>query len=172
MSNEFREWPCKDGLTKSWDRMVPGPFMLENPKTVPLPTGGSPYFYELIQNDLRPLISSNWIKKQCHQARNPEWPWKLSSREPSLPGRSWYLTLVFQGDTVHLLPALWMVRQAYPIAELHVTVAAHVVSFMDCVPWADQVWGYMRFPRYANFQGKRSDDPYGCAGKNLMSSSI
>ncbi len=33
------------------------------------------------------------------------------------------LDLGFLGDTVHLLPALWMVRQAYPQAELHVAVA-------------------------------------------------
>ncbi len=59
------------------------------------------------------------------------------------------LDLGFLGDTVHLLPALWMVRQAYPHAKLHVTVAAHIASFMDCVPWVDRVWGYMRYPRHA-----------------------
>jgi heptosyltransferase-3 len=57
---------------------------------------------------------------------------------------------------VHLLPALWMVRQAYPQAELHVTVASHITSLMDCVPWVNRVWGYMRYPRHAtlweNFQ--------------------
>jgi heptosyltransferase-3 len=66
------------------------------------------------------------------------------------------LDLGFLGDTVHLLPALWMVRQAYPQAELHVAVAANVTSFMDCVPWVNRVWGYMRYPRHAtlreNFQ--------------------
>ncbi len=66
------------------------------------------------------------------------------------------LDLGFLGDTVHLLPALWMVRQAYPQAELHVTVAAHITTLMDCVPWVDHVWGYMRYPRHAtlreNFQ--------------------
>jgi heptosyltransferase-3 len=66
------------------------------------------------------------------------------------------LDLGFLGDTVHLLPALWMVRQAYPQAELHVAVATHVTSLMDCVPWVDRTWGYMRFPRHAtpreNFQ--------------------
>jgi heptosyltransferase-3 len=66
------------------------------------------------------------------------------------------LDLGFLGDTVHLLPALWMVRQAYPSAELHVTVAAHITSLMDCVPWVNRVWGYMRYPRHAtlreNFQ--------------------
>jgi len=59
------------------------------------------------------------------------------------------LDLGFLGDTVHLLPALWMVRQAYPQAQLHVTVASQVVSLMDCVPWVNRVWGYMRYPRHA-----------------------
>ncbi len=59
------------------------------------------------------------------------------------------LDLGFLGDTVHLLPALWMVRQAYPQAELHVAVASHITSFMGCVPWVDRVWGYMRYPRHA-----------------------
>lgn len=66
------------------------------------------------------------------------------------------LDLGFLGDTVHLLPALWMVRQAYPQAELHVTVSTHITSLMDCVPWVNHVWGYMRYPRHAtlheNFQ--------------------
>ena len=66
------------------------------------------------------------------------------------------LDLGFLGDTVHLLPALWLVRQAHPRAELHAAVAAHVTSLMDCVPWVDRVWGYMRYPRHAtlreNFQ--------------------
>lgn len=59
------------------------------------------------------------------------------------------LDLGFLGDTVHLLPALWMVRQAYPRAELHCTVAEHVTSLMECVPWVNRVWGYMRYPRHA-----------------------
>ena len=62
------------------------------------------------------------------------------------------LDLGFLGDTVHLLPALWMIRQSYPQAELHVTVAAHITSFMDCVPWVDRVWGYMRYPRHATLK--------------------
>jgi ADP-heptose:LPS heptosyltransferase len=66
------------------------------------------------------------------------------------------LDLGFLGDTVHLLPALWIVRQAYPQAELHVAVSSQVVSLMDCVPWVDKTWGYMRYPRHAtlreNFQ--------------------
>ncbi|MGA2240725.1 MAG: glycosyltransferase family 9 protein [Verrucomicrobiota bacterium] len=62
------------------------------------------------------------------------------------------LDLGFLGDTVHLLPALWMIRQSYPQAELHVAVAAHITSFMDCVPWVDRVWGYMRYPRHATLK--------------------
>jgi len=62
------------------------------------------------------------------------------------------LDLGFLGDTVHLLPALWMVRQTYPQAELHVTVASHITSLMDCVPWVDRVWGYMRYPRHATLK--------------------
>ena len=62
------------------------------------------------------------------------------------------LDLGFLGDTVHLLPALWMVRLAYPQAELHVAVAAHITSFMDCVPWVNRVWGYMRYPRHATLR--------------------
>jgi ADP-heptose:LPS heptosyltransferase len=62
------------------------------------------------------------------------------------------LDLGFLGDTVHLLPALWVVRQAYPRAELHVTVASHITSLMDCVPWVNRVWGYMRYPRHATLR--------------------
>ncbi len=62
------------------------------------------------------------------------------------------LDLGFLGDAVHLLPALWMVRQAYPTAELHCVVAENVTSLMDCVPWVDRVWGYMRYPRHATLR--------------------
>jgi ADP-heptose:LPS heptosyltransferase len=59
------------------------------------------------------------------------------------------LDLGFLGDTVHLLPALWMVRQSYPQADLHVVVSTHITSLMDCVPWVNRAWGYMRYPRHA-----------------------
>jgi len=59
------------------------------------------------------------------------------------------LDLGFLGDTVHLFPALWMIRQAYLRAELHVIVAEHVTSLMECVPWVDCAWGYPRFPKHA-----------------------
>jgi ADP-heptose:LPS heptosyltransferase len=62
------------------------------------------------------------------------------------------LDLGFLGDTVHLLPALWMVRQAYPRAELHCAVAEHVASLMECAPWVNRVWGYMRYPRHATLK--------------------
>jgi len=59
------------------------------------------------------------------------------------------LDLGFLGDTVHLLPALWMIRSACPLAELHVAVSTHVTSLMACVPWVNRTWGYMRYPRHA-----------------------
>ena len=62
------------------------------------------------------------------------------------------LDLGFLGDTVHLLPALWMVRQAYAQAELHVAVSTHITSLMGCVPWVNHVWGYMRYPRHATLR--------------------
>jgi ADP-heptose:LPS heptosyltransferase len=62
------------------------------------------------------------------------------------------LDLGFLGDTVHLLPALWMVRRAYPEAELHAAVADHIVSLMGCVPWVDRAWGYARFPKHATLR--------------------
>jgi ADP-heptose:LPS heptosyltransferase len=62
------------------------------------------------------------------------------------------LDLGFLGDTVHLLPALWLVRQAYPQAELHAAVAEHVTSLMTCAPWVNRVWGYMRYPRRATLK--------------------
>ena len=58
--------------------------------------------------------------------------------------------LGFLGDMAHLAPALWMVRQAYPESELHVGVAAHVASFLECMPWIDRIWGYPRFPKHAS----------------------
>src|SRR6266436_4592315 len=66
-----------------------------------------------------------------------------------LAGKVMVLDLGFLGDSVHLFPALWMIRQAHPQAELHVIVAEHVVSLMECVPWVDCAWGYPRFPKHA-----------------------
>jgi ADP-heptose:LPS heptosyltransferase len=63
-----------------------------------------------------------------------------------------FFGLGFLGDTVHSLPALWKARRAYPNAELHAAVAAQVVSFMECVPWVNRVWGYQRFPKHASLK--------------------
>jgi ADP-heptose:LPS heptosyltransferase len=57
------------------------------------------------------------------------------------------LDLGFLGDSIHLLPALWVLRQSYPEAELHVMVSEHVTKIMEVAPWVDRVWGYPRFPR-------------------------
>lgn len=57
------------------------------------------------------------------------------------------LDLGFLGDSIHLLPALWTLRQAYPDAELNVMVSEHVTKIMEVAPYVDRVWGYPRFPR-------------------------
>lgn len=57
------------------------------------------------------------------------------------------LDLGFLGDSIHLLPSLWVLRQAYPEAELHVMVSEHVTKIMEAAPWIDKIWGYPRFPR-------------------------
>jgi ADP-heptose:LPS heptosyltransferase len=57
------------------------------------------------------------------------------------------LDLGFLGDSIHLLPSLWVLRQAYPDAELHVMVSEHVIKIMEVAPWIDRIWGYPRFPR-------------------------
>src|SRR6184192_3594702 len=59
------------------------------------------------------------------------------------------LDLGFLGDTIHTLPALWLIRQGYPQAKLHFAVEEHVTSLLECVPWVDRVWGYPRFPKHA-----------------------
>ncbi|MEI6747142.1 MAG: hypothetical protein WCL34_14355, partial [Methylococcaceae bacterium] len=57
------------------------------------------------------------------------------------------LDLGLLGDTIHLLPALWILRKAYPQAQLHSAVSLHVTSLLECVPWVNRTWGYMRYPR-------------------------
>lgn len=57
------------------------------------------------------------------------------------------LDLGFLGDSIHLLPALWVLRQSYPEADLHVMVSEHVTKIMEVAPWVDKIWGYPRFPR-------------------------
>ncbi len=57
------------------------------------------------------------------------------------------LDLGFLGDTVHLLPAAWAVRQAVPQARLEVVVAQHITGLLRLTPWVDAVLGYPRFPK-------------------------
>lgn len=51
------------------------------------------------------------------------------------------------GDNVHLLPALWLVRQAWPQAELHVMASGHGAELFKLTPWVDRIWSYPRLPR-------------------------
>jgi len=81
--------------------------------------------------------------KNLHSSTNLEWFFHRTRNAKKVI----VLDLGLLGDTIHLLPALWMVRQAYPQAQLHATVAAHVTSILECVPWVDRPWGYMRYPR-------------------------
>jgi ADP-heptose:LPS heptosyltransferase len=55
------------------------------------------------------------------------------------------------GDNVHLLPALWLVRQQYPQAELHVMASAHAADLFRLTPWVHRVWAYPRAPRAPGF---------------------
>lgn len=61
------------------------------------------------------------------------------------------LDLGFLGDTVHLIPALWMIKQSYADAGLDVVVSSNVISLLDCFPWINKVWGYRRYPSHATF---------------------
>jgi ADP-heptose:LPS heptosyltransferase len=51
------------------------------------------------------------------------------------------------GDNVHLLPALWLVRERWREAELHVMVHAYVASLFKATPWVDRVWAYPSSPK-------------------------
>lgn len=57
------------------------------------------------------------------------------------------LDLGFLGDTIQLIPALWMIRQAMPNVRLEVMVAEHIKSILEVTPWVDKVLGYPRFPK-------------------------
>jgi len=66
------------------------------------------------------------------------------------------LDLGFLGDTVHLLPALWMVRQAVSAGGTarHRRRAHHGAHGLCAM--GESRWGYTRYPRHAtlreNFQ--------------------
>jgi ADP-heptose:LPS heptosyltransferase len=51
------------------------------------------------------------------------------------------------GDNVHLIPALWLVRDRWPDAALHLMVNAHVASLFKVTPWVDRVWPYPSSPK-------------------------
>ncbi len=53
------------------------------------------------------------------------------------------------GDTVHLLPALHLIRQNYPQAELHV-MAGDPGFYAALVPWVDRCWPPVRRPFLKN----------------------
>lgn len=57
------------------------------------------------------------------------------------------LDLGFLGDTIHLLPSLNIIREAFPDAFLEVMVGDHIQGVMKVVPWVDKVTGYPRFPK-------------------------
>jgi ADP-heptose:LPS heptosyltransferase len=57
------------------------------------------------------------------------------------------LDLGFLGDTIHLFPALYLIRQALPEAELHVMASSHVAEILELLPWVDRILGYPRFPK-------------------------
>lgn len=61
------------------------------------------------------------------------------------------LDLGFLGDTVHLIPALWMIKQSYKNAVVDVAVSSNVVSLLVCFPWINKTWGYTRYPKHATF---------------------
>ena len=102
-------------------------------------------------------LAPHTIRRRAHSGKSMSMPMPASDSTDFLQRtraakKVMVLDLGFLGDTIHLLPALWMIRQAYPAAELFVTVASHVTSVMDCVPWVNHVWGYMRFPRHATLR--------------------
>src|SRR5437867_8213894 len=63
------------------------------------------------------------------------------------PRKLLVMELAGLGDNIHLLPALWLVRQQWPHAELHVMVNAHVADLFKLTPWVDRVWAYPNAPK-------------------------
>ncbi|HUP29476.1 MAG TPA: glycosyltransferase family 9 protein, partial [Usitatibacter sp.] len=62
----------------------------------------------------------------------------------SAPGKVLVMELAGLGDNVHLLPALWELRDHWPATELHVMVNAHVAALFGLAPWVDRTWAYPR----------------------------
>jgi len=65
----------------------------------------------------------------------------------SAPRKVLVLELAGLGDGVHLLPALWQLRQHWPDAELHVMVSAGVTGLFQLTPWLQKVWAYPTNPK-------------------------
>jgi ADP-heptose:LPS heptosyltransferase len=57
------------------------------------------------------------------------------------------MDLGFLGDAIHLIPALYSIRQAMPEAKLDVVISSHVTDILKLTPWIDRVIGYQRFPK-------------------------
>lgn len=62
-------------------------------------------------------------------------------------GRVLVIELAGLGDTVHLLPALWLVRRRWPDAELTVLTPAPIADLFRLTPWVDRVWSYPTTPK-------------------------
>lgn len=63
------------------------------------------------------------------------------------------MDLGYLGDSVQLLPSLWILRQALPKTKLHVMVDAGAARLFDIYPWVDHVWGYRRHQNLAQSFG-------------------
>ncbi len=57
------------------------------------------------------------------------------------------LDLGFLGDTVHLIPTLHEIRQAWPEARLDVMAEEKAKQILQVVPGIDGIYGYPRFPK-------------------------
>ena len=61
------------------------------------------------------------------------------------------LDLGFLGDTIHLIPALWMIKNSYINSTIDVAVSSNITTLMNCFPWINKTWGYKRYPQQATF---------------------
>ena len=59
------------------------------------------------------------------------------------------LDLGLLGDTIHLIPALWMIKKSYVNASIDVVVSSNVTGLLDFFPWINRTWGYSRYPNHA-----------------------
>src|ERR1051326_2952865 len=57
------------------------------------------------------------------------------------------IDLGYLGDSIHLLPALWEIKDKYPKAELHVGSAPIGSEFLAMAPCVDRTWPLARSPR-------------------------